>query len=633
MGWRRSPVALLLALWLGQLGTWAAGRPKVNPRIIAAPQGAKEYVFPRRERFPVFFHQENTSSIFVGGEGRLYYYDFASRENYTEEFPVKNEGQCVMSGNLEDSRNYLTLVEQYGDGLLVCGTGACAPTCWNVTQRKESPPWDGRGIAPFTPDSNTLVVVDGQDIYSTIKKSQQNGKIPRFRRVRGGGELYTSDTVMQNPQFVKATTLRHEEPHQDKIYYFFREDNPDKSPEAPRNISRVAQLCKEDKGGTSSLSASKWTTFLKATLICVDPVTKGNFNWLQDVFFVPAGDWRRSKVYGLFTNTWGSSAVCVYSFGDIDNVFRTSRLKGYTGPTPEVKPGQCVPSGQHTPSETFKIADSHPEVEERVEPLSPSRSPLFHNKHRYQKIGVHEVAAGDGQRYNVLYLATDKGSIHKVVELPDGVQNVMEIQVFPNKDPIQSMILDHARAVLYVGSSSRVLELPMAMCGAYRNNCHSCVLARDPYCGWANGSCLSLALSREVLQNLNLDSWQGSCQRGDVKEDDFRNISVMPFSRYYLNCSIESHYATYNWYHEDVLIKSCNTSRPQQDCFHFIPSVRREHYGHYVCVSEEDGFRQALVKERLLDRLRFQSQKGRATATLASWLQLLLVVALAELFH
>lgn len=51
-----------------------------------------------------------------------------------------------------------------------------------------------------------------------------------------------------DPQFVKATTLRHEEPHQDKIYYFFREDNPDKSPEAPRNISRVAQLCKVPRG-------------------------------------------------------------------------------------------------------------------------------------------------------------------------------------------------------------------------------------------------------------------------------------------------------------------------------------------------------------------------------------------------
>ena len=71
---------------------------------------------------------------------------------------------------------------------------------------------------------------------------------------------------------------------------------------------------------------------------------------------------------------------------------------------------QCVSSGQHTPSETFKIADSHPEVEDRVEPLSPTKSPLFHNKHRYQKIGVHEVSVGDGRRYNVLYLATGTGS-------------------------------------------------------------------------------------------------------------------------------------------------------------------------------------------------------------------------------
>ncbi|XP_010160664.1 semaphorin-7A, partial [Antrostomus carolinensis] len=493
---RRLPVALLVALWVSQLAMWAAGHSKVNPRIITAPQGAKEYAFPRSEKYPVFYHQEDSSAIYIGGEGKLYYYNFATYENYTEDFPVKNEGQCMMSGSLEDNKNYITLVEKYGDGMLVCGTGACAPTCWNLTQKKESTSWDGRGIAPFTPDSNTLVVVDGHDIYSTIKKSQQNGKIPRFRRVRGGGELYTSDTVMQNPQFVKATTLRHEEPYQDKIYYFFREDNPDKSPEAPRNISRVAQLCKEDKGGTSSLSASKWTTFLKASLICVDPVTKGNFNWLQDVFFVPASNWRHSKVYGLFTNTWGSSAVCVYSFEDIDNVFRTSKLKGYNGPNPEIKPGQCVSSGQHTPSETFKIADSHPEVEDRVEPLSPTKSPLFHNKHRYQKIGVHEVSAGDGRHYNVLYLATDKGSIHKIVELPDGVQNIMELQAFPRKDPIQSMILDHKRAMLYVGSTSKVMEIPMDMCRVYRNNCDSCLLARDPYCGWFNGTCQSVYLNR-----------------------------------------------------------------------------------------------------------------------------------------
>lgn len=32
----------------------------------------------------------------------------------------------------EDNKNYLTLVEKYGDGMLVCGTGACSPTCWNL---------------------------------------------------------------------------------------------------------------------------------------------------------------------------------------------------------------------------------------------------------------------------------------------------------------------------------------------------------------------------------------------------------------------------------------------------------------------------------------------------------------------
>ncbi|NXL90464.1 SEM7A protein, partial [Alectura lathami] len=596
--------------------------------------GAREFGFPRHEKYPVFYHEENSSAIYVGGEGRLYYHDFATAESFTEDFPVENGGQCLKPGSPDDNKNFLTLVEKYGNGMLVCGTGACAPACWSLTQRQKNSSQDGRGLAPFTPDTNSLVVVDYPDIYSTIKKSQQNGKIPRFRRVKGGEELYTSDTVMQNPQFVKATTIRHREPHQDKIYYFFREDNPDKSPEAPRNISRVAQLCKKDKGGTSSLSASKWTTFLKASLICVDPATKGNFNWLQDVFFVPASDWRDSKVYGLFTNTWGSSAVCVYSFGDIDDVFQTSRLKGYNGPNPEIKPGQCVPSGQHTPSETFKIADSHPEVEDRVEPLAPTRSPLFHNKHRYQKIGVHKVSASDGLQYTVLYLATDRGSIHKVVELPGGVQNIMELQVFSRKDPIQSMILDHQRARLYVGSADKVKEIPMDMCGLYRNNCESCLLARDPYCGWAAGRCQSVYHRREVLQNLNLDPWQGKCRESEVKEDTYQDITVGLFSRYYLKCPVESHYATYNWYHDERLVKSCNsTPHPQPDCLYFIQNMSRAHYGRYLCVSEEDGFRQALVKEHLVNQLGSMSQRGQATVTLGSWLQLLLTAVLVKLFH
>ncbi|NXM86828.1 SEM7A protein, partial [Oenanthe oenanthe] len=105
-------------------------------------------------------------------------------------------------------------------------------------------------------------------------------------------------------------------------------------------------------------------------------------------------------------------------------------------------------------------------------------------------------------------------------------------------------------------------------------------------------------------------------------------------SRYYLNCSIESHYASYSWYHEDVLVRSCNSSRPQPGCFHFIPSVRREHFGHYTCVSEEEGFRQELVKERLLDRQRSAGQRGSAAAGPAPpRLRVLVLLLLARLLH
>ena len=47
-----------------------------------------------------------------------------------------------------------------------------------------------------------------------------------------------------DPQFIRATIVHQDQAYDDKIYYFFREDNPDKNPEAPLNVSRVAQLCR-----------------------------------------------------------------------------------------------------------------------------------------------------------------------------------------------------------------------------------------------------------------------------------------------------------------------------------------------------------------------------------------------------
>ncbi|XP_067326681.1 semaphorin-7A-like [Anolis sagrei] len=261
---------------------------------------------------------------------------------------------------------------------------------------------DAQGLAPFGLDPNALVLIDGKDIYSTIKKHRYNGRIPRFRRIKGSTELYTSDTVMNNPQFVKAAIIKQDTPDNEKIYYFFREDNPDwpRNSAAPKIISRVAQLCKGDKEGSGSLSCSKWTTFLKATLFCVDEATDRHFNHLQDIVIVESPVWSETAVYGLFSNEWDYSAVCVFSFGGISEVFRKSRLKGYNGKLPAIRPGQSARE-EMTPQETFRVADSYPEVLDKVK-----KQAVFYSEHHYQQMGVHQVQAADEASYNVLYLTT-----------------------------------------------------------------------------------------------------------------------------------------------------------------------------------------------------------------------------------
>ncbi|XP_044306577.1 semaphorin-7A isoform X2 [Varanus komodoensis] len=561
-------------------------------------EGEKRCLFNTSENHIALYHEQGTSSVYVGAENKLYYCDFANSNHLKVPFDADKSSNCRKQ---EDAKNYLTLLEKYDDKLLICGTNACNPTCWNWVNGAKEPGITAQGLAPFELDQNTLVLVDGKDIYSTIKKHQYNGRIPRFRRIRGSAELYTSDTVMNNPQFVKAAVIKQDQPYKDKIYYFFREDNADWPSDAlaPRSISRVAQLCKGDKGGRGSLSAAKWTTFLKATLLCVDSASGRHFHRLQDVFILESDDWSKTKVYGLFSNEWEYSAVCVFTVGEIDHLFRTSPLKGYTDVLPVVRPGQCLDGEQLTPHETFKVADRHPEVLHRVK-----QEASFYSRHHYQQIRVHQVQTADGDNYTVSYLATDKGKIHKVVFLPEGAMTILEIQPFQPPAAIRAMALDSAKKELFVASAKEVVQLPLAMCGAYRGSCESCVLARDPYCGWSHGKCASIydPGNQTLLQALSHDVPPDVCataNHGNEKGgwEQCRNVTVSPRSRYYLNCSIESHHANYTWRREGRSLTHCSSAH--QHCLYFIDSMAEGLYGTYSCVSQEGWFKQTLATECL----------------------------------
>ncbi|XP_036204539.1 semaphorin-7A isoform X1 [Myotis myotis] len=658
------PLQLLLLL------LWAAadtqGHPKSGPRISAVWKGraGKDRVdFGSAEPHTVLFHEPGSDSVWVGGRGKVYLFNFPEGKNASVHTVNigSTKGSCL---GKQDCENYITLLERQGEGLLACGTNARHPSCWSLVNGTVESLGERRGYAPFSPDENSLVLFDGDEVYSTIRKQEYNGKIPRFRRIQGEIELYTSDTVMQNPQFIKATIVHQDQAYDDKIYYFFREDNPDKNPEAPLNVSRVAQLCRGDQGGESSLSVSKWNTFLKAMLVCSDPVTNKNFNRLQDVFLLPDpnGQWRDTRVYGVFSNPWNYSAVCVYSLGDIDKVFRTSSLKGYHTGLPTPRPGKCLPGRKPIPTETFQVADSHPEVAQRVEPMGPLKTPLFHSKYHYQKVVVHRMHASHGETFHVLYLTTegdclslrwdahlltlcppptDRGTIHKVVKSEEWehslVFNIMEIQPFRRAAAIQAMSLDPDRRKLYVSSQWEVSQVPLDLCDIYGGGCHGCLMARDPYCGWDQGHCVSIFSSqRSVLQSINPDEPHKECPSPKPDEAPPQKVSLARNSRYYLSCPMESRHATYWWRHGEKVEQRCEPGHQSPNCILFIENLTDGHYGHYYCEAQEGSYVRKAQHWQLLseDEAKAQHLLGCAHALLASlWLGVLPTLILGLLVH
>ncbi|KAM9586211.1 semaphorin-7A [Trichechus inunguis] len=637
---------LLLLLWATAAAT--QGHPRSGPRIFAAwedREGQKQVNFDQIEPHTVLFHEPGSSSVWVGGRSKVYLFDFPEGKNASLQGTVNigsTKGSCQ---DKRDCENYITLLERQGEGLLICGTNARRPSCWSLVNGTVKSLGEKRGYAPFSPDENSLVLFDGKEVYSTIRKQEYNGKIPRFRRIEGDSELYTSDTVMQNPQFIKATIVHQDQAYNDKIYYFFREDNPDKNPGAPLNVSRVAQLCKGDQGGESSLSVSKWNTFLKAMLVCSDATTNKNFNRLQDVFLLPdpSGQWRDTRVYGVFSNPWNYSAVCVYSLGDIDRVFRTSSLKGYHSVLPNPRPGKCLPNHQPIPTETFQVADSHPEVSQRVEPMGPLKTPLFHSKYHYQKIVVHRMQASHGETVHVLYLTTDKGTIHKVVESGEQehslVFNIMEIQPFRQTVAIKAMTLDTDRWKLYVTSQKGVSQVPLDLCEVYRGGCHGCLMARDPYCVWDQGHCVSIysaPSSRSVLQSINPAEPHKECPNPKPDGAPLQKVSLARNSRYYLSCPMESRHATYSWFHKENVEQRCEPGHQSPNCILFIENLTDQQYGHYRCEAQEGSYLHETQHWELLpeDGTTAAHLLGHARALAASlWLGVLPTLILSLLVH
>ncbi|XP_048014296.1 semaphorin-7A [Megalobrama amblycephala] len=579
-----------------------------NPRLTLR-QDDWRLLYNTNYSHTVLFHQEGSNSLLVGGLNNVLHIDVDSRqilENFTLDpnLPRCGESFC---------ENVVTVIERFEDCTFVCGTNGEEPMCWKLFPKESNRSTevvDGTGISPHTCTQNSLSLMADGDLYAAAPL-YSDGTLLQFRRKAGNRiSVWMHDQWVSEPTFISIfLAKRKNDSLNEKIYVLFREKNSDTSPEADPWISRVARVCKVDEGGPKQLLQNIWTSFLKARLVCGIPSESLYFNRLQDVFFQHAEDWTDSRVYALFSSSWNSTAVCIYSLKDLDDVFESSSYKGYTGAIPNPRPGTCVKNSNSVPHSTLQIIKDYPEMKDWIHPIQ-RETPFFTSNKNFTKIAVDRVQASNESMHNVLLLATDDGVILKILEDGSKAFIISETHLCNGSAPIHSMKLDSEKRKLFVGYPGQLSMLDLQRCQDYNASCEECVLSRDPYCAWTERGCTSQ--TEGGIQNI-ANGLTNVCNQNSVGRfrRDVQQSSTAPLKirhdvpsdvPFYLSCPVDSHHATYRWEHGD---KRSPCQQTQSECLLLIPSMKDDMYGNYKCVSHERDYTKTVNEYDLFPKRAF----------------------------
>uniref|UniRef100_A0A8C4IBQ2 Sema domain, immunoglobulin domain (Ig), short basic domain, secreted, (semaphorin) 3D n=1 Tax=Dicentrarchus labrax TaxID=13489 RepID=A0A8C4IBQ2_DICLA len=502
---------------------------------------------------------------------------------------------CQLAGKHINCGNFVRVLHNYNrTHVYACGTGAFHPSCAfieitghredGVFQLLSSTVESGRLKCPFDPLQPFTSVLTDQYLYAGTS-SDFLGKDTTFTRSLGPppDQHYirtdiSEDYWINEARFISAHPIADTyNSDDDKIYFFFREvswEGNDKS-----IVSRVARVCKNDVGGLRSLT-NKWTTFLKARLVCSIPGPDGvdtHFDELQDIFLLPTRDDKNPIVYAVFTTSssiFRGSAVCVYSMADIRAVFNgpyahkegpSHRWVEYEGKIPYPRPGTC-------PSKTYDIV-------------------------------VDRVLAEDGQ-YEVMFLGTDAGSILKVVSITQNnwsTEEVVleELQVFQVPTPILSMEMSSKQQQLYVGSSEGLAQVSLSRCHLYGQACADCCLARDPYCAWDGHTCSRyIPASKRRARRQDIKHGDPASQCWDTEDSLLRGpaeervLFGVQSNSTFLECIPKSQQAQIRWYIQRPGSERREEVRLDDRVVHtdrglLIRSLHASDAGVYVCMAQE----------------------------------------------
>uniref|UniRef100_A0AAQ5Y142 Semaphorin-3C n=1 Tax=Amphiprion ocellaris TaxID=80972 RepID=A0AAQ5Y142_AMPOC len=535
--------------------------------------------------------------------------------------------ECQMAGKdpTHGCGNFIRVVQPYNrTHLFMCGSGAYSPVCvyinrgrrpeeqvFHIDSRTES----GKGRCSFNPQVNTVSVMLNQELFSGMYIDFMGTDAAIFRSLTKRNAVRTdqhNSKWLSEPIFIDAHLIPDgTDPNDAKLYFFFRERLTDNSGNTKNIHTMVARVCPNDIGGQRSL-VNKWTTFLKARMVCSvleEDGTETHFDELgEDVF---AG-WELSGgshcaisfiicILFFLSSVFKGSAVCVYNMADILTVFNgpfahregpNFQWVAFQGRIPYPRPGTC-PGGAFTPDiqttkefpdDVVTFVRNHPVMFNPIYPVG--RRPLVvrtNADYKYTSVAVDQVMAADGN-YQVLFLGTGiSTNLLCTISLP--------------------------KQQLYVSSEFGVSQVSLHRCHAYGSACADCCLARDPYCAWDGLSCSRFyptGKRRSRRQDIMHGNPLTQCRGFNLKA--YRNAVEM--TQYgvknnttFLECLPKSPQASIRW-----LIQRDNDRRKEVKLSDrvlsteqglLIRSVQLSDQGLYYCLTTENSFKRTVAKIRL----------------------------------
>uniref|UniRef100_A0A673BGM9 Semaphorin-3A-like n=1 Tax=Sphaeramia orbicularis TaxID=375764 RepID=A0A673BGM9_9TELE len=584
--------------------------------------------------YDTFLLDEERGRLLVGAEDHIFSFDLVNinRDHKQIAWPAtpSKRDECKWAGKDlgKECSNFIRVLQPYNQThLYICGTGAFHPIC-----------------AYLEMDTHTLFCQAQQyslygELYSGTSADFMGRDFAIFRTLGDHHPIRTEQhdsRWLNDPRFIGVHLIpESDNPEDDKIFLFFKENAMDGEHTGKATIARIGQLCKNDNGGHRSL-VNKWTTFLKARLMCSVPGVNGidtHFDELQDVFLMSAKDPKNPLIYAVFTtssNIFKGSAVCMYNMADIRRVFLgpyahrdgpNYQWVPFQGRVPYPRPGTCpsktfggFDSTKDLPDDVITFARGHPAMYNPVHPIGGH--PIMVRTdvdYQFSQLVVDRVEAEDGQ-YDVMFIGTDMGTVLKVVTIPreswHDLEEVVleEMTVFREPTPITAMELSTKQQQLYLGSALGVSQMSLHRCEVYGKACAECCLARDPYCAWDGTECsryFPTAKRRTRRQDIRNGDPLSQCSdlqhHGSVED---RSVFGVENSSMFLECSPKSQRALIYW----------QLQRPNDDRKHeiklddrvlrtdqglLIRSLTQSDVGIYHCQAVEHGFIQPLLRLNL----------------------------------